>query len=90
MCHVLLFVGDTVPTNGKNKKGLSNFINVPRIGRAFLTLSPGQQTDSLNSDVDISYRLEYFATLLGDWCPTFRNRIVGSSSGVFIDWIFDI
>ncbi|GFG34158.1 hypothetical protein Cfor_08149, partial [Coptotermes formosanus] len=37
--------GDTVLTN-KNKKGLSSFIKVPRVGREFLTLAPGVHTDA--------------------------------------------
>ena len=51
LCHFLLLAGDATPTNIKNKKGLSSFISVPRVGRAFLTLAPGLYTDLRTSGV---------------------------------------
>lgn len=37
--------------------------------------------DTTNS-IEVSVLLEYGAALLGDWCPTFRDRVLVSPSAV--------
>jgi hypothetical protein len=69
LCRLLSYTGDSVPTRGKPRRASSGLISMPRVGRAFLTLAPGQ---SLGKVAD--YTSQLVCVLLTNWLPNFLEQ----------------